>query len=232
MPMTAPSGWHIIGHSDVKLFDPAAGNARAAEAGRHNKVRNSEHRSMIEILTTGLPNTVQDLGRPGQLALGISHGGAMDKEALATANMMVGNAATAAGVEVALHPFRLRAHIDTTIAVTGADCRIMIDDRPYPAWWAIPIRAGQTLTIDPPRAGARSYIAFAGGIDVPVVIGSRATDVKGGFGGLSGHGLSRGDRLPLCPAHCPLPPGGFGASADHRRGGIGRRRGLAGAASG
>lgn len=86
---------------------------------------------MIEILTTGLPNTVQDLGRPGQLALGISHG-AME-EALATANMMVGNAATAAGVEVALHPFRLRAHIDTTIAVTGADCRIMIDDRPYPA---------------------------------------------------------------------------------------------------
>ena len=76
---------------------------------------------MIEILSTGLPNTVQDLGRPGYLALGISHGGAMDKEAMAIANLMLGNDPAAAGIEVALHPFRLRAHVDTAIAVTGAD---------------------------------------------------------------------------------------------------------------
>jgi biotin-dependent carboxylase-like uncharacterized protein len=172
---------------------------------------------MIEILTTGLPNTVHDLGRPGRLALGVSHGGAMDGQALAVANLMLGNEATAAGVEVALHPFRLRAHVDTTIAVTGADCRVTVGDRPYPSWWAMPIRAGETLAVKAPRAGARSYLAFAGGLDVPVVIGSRATDVKGGFGGLNGGGLSRGDRLALNPAQCLLPTGGIGAAVDERR---------------
>lgn len=172
---------------------------------------------MIEILTTGLPNTVQDLGRPGRLALGISHGGAMDSQALAIANLMLGNDATAAGIEVALHPFRLRAHVDTAIAVTGADCRVTVGGRPYPSWWAMPVRTGQTLAIEAPRAGARSYLAFAGGLDVPVVIGSRATDVKGGFGGLGGRGLSRGDRLALNPAQCLLPTGGIGAAVDERR---------------
>ncbi|MCQ8875319.1 biotin-dependent carboxyltransferase family protein [Mesorhizobium sp. LMG17149] len=173
---------------------------------------------MIEILTTGLPNTVQDLGRPGHLALGVSHGGAMDKQALAIANLMLGNNPSAAGIEVALHPFRLRAHIDTAVAITGADCAVSIGDRPCPPWWAMTIRAGETLVLEAPRAGARSYIAFAGGIDLPPVMGSRATDVKGGFGGFAGRGLSRGDRLALKPAQCRLPAGGVGAALEERRG--------------
>ncbi|MCF6121779.1 MULTISPECIES: biotin-dependent carboxyltransferase family protein [Mesorhizobium] len=173
---------------------------------------------MIEILTTGLPNTVQDLGRPGHLALGVSHGGAMDKQALAIANLMLGNDPSAAGIEVTLHPFRLRAHIDTAVAITGADCAVSIGDRPCPPWWAMTIRAGETLVLEAPRAGARSYIAFAGGIDLPPVMGSRATDVKGGFGGFAGRGLSRGDRLALKPAQCRLPAGGIGAALEERRG--------------
>lgn len=172
---------------------------------------------MIEVLTTGLPNTVQDLGRPGRLALGISHGGAMDKTALAVANLMLGNEATAAGIEVALYPFRLRAHVDTAVAVTGADCRVTVADRRYPPWWAMPIRAGETLVVEAPRAGARSYVALTGGIDVPLVAGARATDVKGGFGGLEGRGLSRGDRLRLNPAQPLLPAGGIGAAVEERR---------------
>lgn len=172
---------------------------------------------MMEILTTGLPNTVQDLGRRGRLALGISHGGAMDKQALAIANLMLGNDAAAAGIEVALHPFRLRAHVDTAVAVTGADCEVTIGDRPCPPWWAMPIRAGETLTIERPRVGARSYVAFAGGLDLPLVMGARATDVKGAFGGLAGRGLSRGDRLALNPARCPLPASGFGTAVEERR---------------
>lgn len=173
---------------------------------------------MIEILTTGLPNTVQDLGRPGRLAEGIGRGGAMDAEAMAIANLMVGNDAGAAGIEVALYPFRLRAHADTAVAVTGADCAVTAGGRPYPSWWAMPLRAGETLVVEAPRAGARSCIAFAGGIDVPPVIGSRATDLKGGFGGLEGRGLSRGDRLALLdPPQATLPPGGFGAAAEERR---------------
>ncbi|MBW8908665.1 MAG: biotin-dependent carboxyltransferase family protein [Mesorhizobium sp.] len=173
---------------------------------------------MIEILTTGLPNTVQDLGRPGHLALGVSHGGAMDRQALAIANLMLGNDPRAAGIEVALYPFRLRVDRDTAVAITGADCAVSVGGRPCPPWWATTIHSGETLVVEAPRVGARSYIAFAGGLDLPVVIGSRATDVKGGFGGLAGRGLSRGDRLALNSAECPLPAGGFGAALEERRG--------------
>lgn len=174
---------------------------------------------MIEILTTGLPNTIQDQGRPGRLASGISHGGAMDKTALAVGNLLVGNGADAAGIEIALFPFRLRAHADTVIAVTGADCPILIGDRPCPVWWASRLRAGDTLAVEAPRVGARSYAAFAGGIDVPPALGSRATDAKGRFGGLDGRGLSRGDQLALGPARpAPAwPEGGVGAALDERR---------------
>jgi allophanate hydrolase subunit 2 len=86
------------------------------------------------------------------------------------------------------------------------------------------MRAGETLTLEAPRAGARSYIAFAGGLDLPQVMGSRATDVKGGFGGFAGRGLSRGDRLALNPAACALPPGGFGVVLEER-GRMARRAG-------
>ncbi|RUU67778.1 biotin-dependent carboxyltransferase family protein [Mesorhizobium sp. M2C.T.Ca.TU.009.01.2.1] len=172
---------------------------------------------MIEILTTGLPNTVQDLGRPGHLSLGISHGGAMDSQALAIANLMLGNDRSAAGLEIALHPFRLKAHVDTALAITGADCPIRIDDRRCPPWWATAIRAGETLLVEAPHAGARSYIAFAGGLDLPSVMGSRATDAKAGFGGLAGRGLARGDRLRLNTAMCALPPAGLGVALEERQ---------------
>lgn len=172
---------------------------------------------MIEILTTGLPNTVQDLGRPGHLSLGISHGGAMDKQALAIANLMLGNDRSAAGLEIALYPFRLKAHVDTALAITGADCPVSVGDRRLPPWWAAAMRAGETLVLEAPRAGARSYIAFAGGLDLPLVMGSRATDVKGGFGGLAGRGLKRGDRLQLNSAQCSLPPAGLGVALAGRQ---------------
>lgn len=174
---------------------------------------------MIEILTTGLPNTVQDQGRPGRLASGISHGGAMDKDALAIGNFLLGNDSGAAGIEVAIFPFRLRVQVDTVVAVTGADCTILVGDRPRPVWWATTIRAGETLAIEAPRAGARSYVAFAGGIDVPPVLGSRATDVKGRFGGLEGRGLTRGDRLALgrTEAAAILAEGGIGAALEERQ---------------
>jgi biotin-dependent carboxylase-like uncharacterized protein len=173
---------------------------------------------VIEVLTTGLPNTVQDLGRPGHLAQGISHGGAMDKEALAIANLLLGNEPSAAGIEVALHPFRMRAEIDTAVAVTGADCAVSVGGRSCPPWWAMTLRTGETLAIEPPRRGARSYVAVAGGLDLPLVIGSRSTDVKGSFGGFAGGGLSRGDRLALNPTTRHFPVGGVGAAIEERLG--------------
>ncbi|SDA91174.1 biotin-dependent carboxyltransferase family protein [Mesorhizobium qingshengii] len=173
---------------------------------------------MIEILTTGLPNTVQDLGRPGYLALGVSRSGAMDKDALAIANLMLGNDPSAAGIEVAMHPFRLRALVDTAVAITGACCVASVGGRPCPPWWATIIRAGETVVLEAPRFGARSYIAFAGGLDLHPIMGSCATDVKSNFGGLAGRGLSRGDRLALNPAEYRLPSSGLGVALEERRG--------------
>jgi len=166
---------------------------------------------MIEILTTGQLNTIQDLGRPGYLAFGISHSGAMDRPALEVANLLLGNDRMAAGIEVAYFPFRARFNVNCNVAVTGVDCQVLIGDRIYPSWWAVHIQQGQTIILNRPRSGARAYLAFTGGIDVPLLMGSRATDVKSGFGGLKGAGLTRGDRLNLMPGNkILLPEGGLG----------------------
>ncbi|KPP83751.1 MAG: Allophanate hydrolase subunit 2 [Rhodobacteraceae bacterium HLUCCA08] len=170
---------------------------------------------MIEILTNGPANAVQDAGRPGLLHLGISGGGAMDRLAFDIGNALLGNDPGAAAIEVAMFPFRLRIEADTRLAVTGADCAATLDGRPLPPNWAIEAPAGAELRLDTPRAGARAYVALAGGIDVAPVLGARATDLKTGFGGHAGRGLQRGDRLALGPAAPPaLPPGGHGALPD------------------
>ena len=177
---------------------------------------------MIEILSNGVLNAVQDGGRRGWLASGISRGGAMDGFALKTANGLVGNDPGAAGIEVQLFPFRVRALTDVLVAVTGADCAATIDDLSMPPWWALPMREGQTLTLRAPRSGVRAYLAVSGGIDVPMQLGSRATDLRGHFGGHEGRALARGDRLPLGAAGpMALSTAGWGAAPpERRRGGL------------
>lgn len=152
---------------------------------------------MIEILTSGLMNSVQDLGRPGYLDQGIGRGGAMDRPALRIANLLLGNAEGAAAVEVAVFPFRLRFHEPASFAITGAACRASLNGKPLPAWWCGPADAGAELRIDPPSMGSRAYIAIGGGILVTEVMGSCATDLKSVFGGLEGRALARGDRLAV-----------------------------------
>ncbi|MDR6755003.1 biotin-dependent carboxylase-like uncharacterized protein [Mycoplana sp. BE70] len=173
---------------------------------------------MIEILSTGAVNSVQDLGRPGFLDVGVGWSGAMDAPALAAANLLLGNAPNAAGIEVSLFPFRLRFLRDTVFAVTGADCPITLGDRSLPSWWAETARAGETLKLGLPRAGARAYLALGGGVDVPKVLGSRATDLKSGFGGWQGRGLNRGDQLPLVERGALLE-GGIGIDPTNLRDG-------------
>ncbi|MDX3926560.1 MAG: biotin-dependent carboxyltransferase family protein [Shinella sp.] len=177
---------------------------------------------MLEILSTGGVNCVQDLGRTGYLDVGVGRSGAMDRPALEAANGLLGNDANAAGLEISLFPFRLRFAADAAFALTGADCPASLDGRPLPGWWAKRAKAGDVLKLDLPRDGVRAYLAFAGGIDVPPVLGSRATDLKSGFGGLDGRGLKRGDRLSLCePAvRICLPDGGIGFDPTELRGGL------------
>lgn len=166
---------------------------------------------MIDVIKTGPLNTVQDLGRTGFRHIGVSVSGAMDSLTLRVGNIMLGNEQNAAGIEVQLFPFRLCFQRDTAIALTGADCRATLDGAALPPWWACRVQVGQTLEMRYPRQGARGYLCVAGGIDVPVVMGSRSTALRGGFGGLEGRPLANGDRLPIGEsAGAELPPGGLG----------------------
>ena len=152
---------------------------------------------MIKIEQPGLQTTVQDLGRPGHYHLGIPMSGAMDRLSLRAANLLVGNDEGAAALEAAFLGPQIRFEADTVVAVTGADMPVKIDGAAAPAWQALALRAGQTLSFDYLRAGARVYIAFAGGIDVPLVLGSRSTYLVGVLGGYQGRPLAVGDVLAL-----------------------------------
>jgi biotin-dependent carboxylase-like uncharacterized protein len=164
---------------------------------------------MIEILSTSALATVQDLGRAGALRWGVGTSGAMDPLALAAGNLLLGNDDGAAGIEVPVFPFRVRFDADIAFAVTGADVDVRLDDRPLLPWTAVQARAGQVLHLGLPRRGgawpaSRVYLCLAGGVDVPVVLGSRSTQLRGVFGGLDGRALRQGDRLGAgaAPAAC------------------------------
>jgi biotin-dependent carboxylase-like uncharacterized protein len=163
---------------------------------------------VIEIEQSGSLNTIQDLGRPAWRHLGVSVSGVMDPLALRAGNTLLGNEENAAAIEVQMFPFRVRFLADTWIALTGADCRARLDGDELPAWWGCAVRKGQVLELRFPRRGARGYLCVAGGIDVPLVLGSRSTALRGGFGGLEGRQLQRGDVLSCGPwqgRHCRIP---------------------------
>lgn len=166
---------------------------------------------MIEIERTGALNTVQDLGRSGFRHLGVSVSGAMDPLAVRAGNVLLGNDENAAAIEVQVFPLRVRFHQATNIALTGADCRARLDEQELPPWWACRVEKGQVLEMRYPRSGARGYLCVAGGIDVPVVLGSRSTALRGSFGGVDGRPLVAGDRLALgVPSSTLLPVEGLG----------------------
>lgn len=152
---------------------------------------------MIEVLRAGRMNSVQDMGRNGFRHLGICQSGALDRIALAITNKLVGNAVDAAALEMTLGPITLKFTVDTRIAVGGADFAATLDGKSVALWWSVPVRAGQILKLDAARNGMRAYVAVAGGIDVAIQLGSRATDMSAGFGGHDGRALAVGDRLTM-----------------------------------
>ncbi len=151
----------------------------------------------IKVLHHGVATSVQDLGRPGYFHLGIPMGGAMDRYAMRAANLLVGNDEGAAGLEAVFMGPKLEFTQDALVAVTGADMPAKVDGEPVPGWTAFTVKAGQVLSFDFLKAGARIYIAVAGGIDVPVALGSRSTYPIGALGGYKGRALAAGDELPL-----------------------------------
>lgn len=152
---------------------------------------------MLEILRVGPLSLVQDLGRHGLRHLGIARGGALDTLALRRANALLGNAPGAAALELVAGPLELRCARDAWFALCGAEFEITLDGRPLRSEWRWPMRAGQLLRVQGPLRGQRGLLAFDGGLDLPLELGARATDLRAGFGGLQGRALKRGDRLPL-----------------------------------
>jgi biotin-dependent carboxylase-like uncharacterized protein len=151
---------------------------------------------ILEVIDGGMFATVQDLGRYGYQRYGIPVSGAMDPFALRAANLLAGNPEGDAGLEITLTGAQVRFLANTVVAVTGADLGPLLDGRPLPMWRAVAVRHGGTLAFAKVREGVRSYLAVAGGFDIPVVLGSRSTYTRSKLGGLEGRALAAGDRLP------------------------------------
>jgi urea carboxylase len=153
---------------------------------------------MISVLKPGLETSVQDWpGRIGYWEQGFPPSGPFDSWSFRLANLLVGNEPGAAGLECQFMGPTLRFDCDAVVAVTGADMAPALDDGALEMWTSHAVRANQVLSLGPARKGARAYIAVAGGIDVPLVLGSRSTFHMAGIGGVDGHALKAGQVLKL-----------------------------------
>lgn len=157
----------------------------------------------LEILDPGLLTTVQDRGRYGYQRYGVPVSGAMDEFALRMANLMAGNDQNSAALEITVRGPKVELHASTCIAVTGADISPEVDGRPLPMWESVEIGEGSVLAFGELRDGMRAYVSVQGGVDVPPVMGSRSTYLKGRFGGLEGRALQSGDILSTLPRESP-----------------------------
>ncbi|MBD3738417.1 MAG: urea carboxylase [Pseudomonas balearica] len=155
----------------------------------------------VEVITAGTQTTVQDFpGRLGYWAVGVPPSGPMDSRALRLGNALLGNPADAAGLEITMSGPILRFNTDAVVAVTGAEIPVKLDDAPQPMNTALFVPAGSTLAIGTLfGAGARSYLAVRGGLQVPDYLGSKSTFTLGQFGGHAGRALRAGDVLHLAP---------------------------------
>ena len=199
-PFASPGGWQVIGRTGVRLFDPLAEPPALLRPG--DRVRfvpvevfgtepeipppvPSPGVRWFEVVEPGGLTTVQDLGRPGHESCGVSPGGAVDRQALQMANMLVGNHEGAAALELCLSGPVLKFHAESVVALAGATGK------------SRPVAAGETVDFSKLPGGVRACLAVAGGLRVPEILGSAATDLRAGFGGFHGRALRAGDRLEI-----------------------------------
>ncbi len=149
----------------------------------------------LRIVIPGPLTTVQDRGRFGLGQYGVPPSGAADPFSLRVGNLLVGNAENEACLEITLLGPTIIALTDTAIAVTGADLQPTVNEKPLQMWRSHLLREGDTLSFKGPRSGCRAYLAVGGGISVPVIMGSRSTNLAARFGGLEGRPLRKGDIL-------------------------------------
>ncbi|WOF22926.1 biotin-dependent carboxyltransferase family protein [Microbacterium betulae] len=160
---------------------------------------------MLEVRQAGLQTTVQDRGRSGHYCLGFPQGGAMDQESARLANALVGNDASAAVLECTYMGPEIRATTPAVVAVAGAPVPVLVNGETRDEWARIELDEGDTLSFGVIGGGTKYWIAVRGGIDVPLVLGSRSTYVIGAIGGVDGRPVVAGDVLPVGAPTGPLP---------------------------
>jgi antagonist of KipI len=151
----------------------------------------------VKILRAGFLTSVQDIGRIGFREFGVSVGGALDSHALRVANLIVGNDESDAGLEITLGGLRIRFDDERIVAWCGGEFDVRVGSTSLPAGHATFMSADEELVFNPPKLGCRSWLAISGGIEVPIVLGSRSTDLRGNFGGFDGRPLRDGELVPL-----------------------------------
>ena len=151
----------------------------------------------VTAIRAGFLTSVQDLGRAGFRGFGVSAGGALDPYAFRVTNLLVGNDEPVAGLEITFGGLRLRFSDNRVVAWSGAEFSARVGSAPLSAGHAALVRAGEEFSIDAPVVGCRGWLAMSGGIDVPLVLGSRSTDLKAGFGGVDGRALRDGEEFFL-----------------------------------
>jgi KipI family sensor histidine kinase inhibitor len=216
-PSASPGGWHLIGRTSARMFDAFADPPTLVQPGdrvRFARVHELPHHDRttrpagaganpsVEVIAPGLLTTVQGGPRREHRRLGVSAAGPLDAPAQAAANRAVGNADTDAALEVTLVGPTMRFLRSTRVGIAGADLGAVLE-RSDLGDWKVPLgqaflaRPGNVLRFRGRRSGCRAYVGFAGGIDAPVVLGSRSTDLTGGFGGHAGRALLVGDVLSV-----------------------------------
>jgi KipI family sensor histidine kinase inhibitor len=239
-PLESPGGWQLIGRTPMPFFrrrlvgddqgeKQSAALLRVGDSLKFRPVDTAEFRRLaeefhvqtlpapreqgsaksaaaptMEVIKPGLLTTVQDLGRRGHRAAGVPLRGGMDAFALRVANLLVGNAEDAAGLEVTLLGPELAFSAETLVAVCGAEFEGV------PAWRPLRLAAGERIRFGECRRGCRAYVAIAGGLDLPRVLGSRSTYLRAALGGFQGRALRAGDRLSL-----GTPPADSAGPASH-----------------
>lgn len=175
----------------------------------------------IKVLSPGLATTVQDRGRLGYYDIGIPPGGFLDQYSGELASALVGNTGGEALLEATYMGPTLVTDAAADVAVTGS-VQVKVNGEERPTWTRLSLRPGDELSFGLITGGARFYIAFAGGIDVPVVLGSRSTYLLGAMGGFRGRKLEEGDTLPVGAPAGPPPrgseiPGSLRPAFDRRQ---------------
>ena len=234
-PIESPGGWQIIGRTPLTLFDPdrsepflcrAGMNIRFQPATRNppfgyaqgpvpeRSRRATDNRPpsaindqpSVKVVDPGLLTTIQDAGRPGYRAFGMPVSGALDPGSMRLANWLVGNPADEAVLELTFKGPELEFLADKVIALAGADMRPVAGGKARATGVPIQVHRGDRLSFAGLIDGARTYLAIAGGFDVPVVMGSRSTYLRGKLGGYRGRALQAGDEICTGHGNPPIEP--------------------------